>query len=208
MQIASAMVACTFLSAPLMFVSAKMVTLTHLDPKNYIGDLDSFVFNLSIVGLISTVSFEFLFSSLRVPNLTILIAVVGHWSLPVEQEVEEDPALLHYVPGYIAVSRFPGCATMVSTGLLRSTLASLPAVRVDGFGCVRITFVDGSYGAVSVPPAQEEPLLCTAVANVLCCRWLGNTKRHCRLAPRYRWYRERRRSQIGSQLSVWQRARA
>ena len=54
MQIASAMVACTFLSAPLMFVSAKMVTLTHLDPKNYIGDLDSFVFNLSIVGLIST----------------------------------------------------------------------------------------------------------------------------------------------------------
>lgn len=35
-QIASAMVACTFVSAPLMFVSAKMITLQKLDPKGYI----------------------------------------------------------------------------------------------------------------------------------------------------------------------------
>ena len=132
MQIASAMVACTFLSAPLMFVSAKMVTLTHLDPKNYIGDLDSFVFNLSIVGLISTVSFEFLFSSLRVPNLTILIAVVGHWSLPVEQEVEEDPALLHYVPGYIAGTDTSTSFIQISYCLDNGELMAIDKILTNG----------------------------------------------------------------------------
>ena len=53
--IASAMVACTFLSAPLMFISAKMLTLTNLNPSNYISDLDSFLFDISIVSLIATV---------------------------------------------------------------------------------------------------------------------------------------------------------
>ena len=36
------------------FVSAKMVTLTNLNPINYISELDSFLFNVSIVGLVST----------------------------------------------------------------------------------------------------------------------------------------------------------
>jgi len=53
--IASAMVACTFLSAPLMFISAKMVTLNDLNPMNYINELDSFLFNISIISLISTI---------------------------------------------------------------------------------------------------------------------------------------------------------
>ncbi|XP_065335026.1 lysosomal cholesterol signaling protein [Cloeon dipterum] len=49
--IASAMVACTFISAPLMFVSARMVTLTKLDPSDYLPELDTFVFRISIAGL-------------------------------------------------------------------------------------------------------------------------------------------------------------
>ena len=37
-----------------MFVSAKMVTLTVLDPTKYLGELESFIFNVSIIGLVST----------------------------------------------------------------------------------------------------------------------------------------------------------
>lgn len=53
--VASSMVACTFLSAPLMFISAKMLTLRNLNPSNYIKDLDAFLLNISIVSLIATV---------------------------------------------------------------------------------------------------------------------------------------------------------
>lgn len=52
-QIASAMVACTFISAPLMFVSAKMITLTNTNPSEYIKQLDSFTLDISIVAIIA-----------------------------------------------------------------------------------------------------------------------------------------------------------
>lgn len=55
---ASAMVACTFLSAPLMFVSAKMVTLVKINPLDYVKELESVLFNVSIIGLICTVRFS------------------------------------------------------------------------------------------------------------------------------------------------------
>ena len=55
--VASAMVACTFLSAPLMFISAKMLTLRNLHPSNYIQELDSFLFKISIVSIVATVRF-------------------------------------------------------------------------------------------------------------------------------------------------------
>ena len=47
------MVACTFISAPLMFVSAKMITLTKTDPSEYIKQLDSFTLDVSIVATIT-----------------------------------------------------------------------------------------------------------------------------------------------------------
>lgn len=53
-QIAGSMVACTFLSAPFMFVSAKMITLTN--PSNYVTELDVFLFNMSMLGLAALVS--------------------------------------------------------------------------------------------------------------------------------------------------------
>lgn len=51
------MVVCTFISAPLMFVSARMVTLTKLNPADYLPELDAFVFNVSIAGSVFCVSF-------------------------------------------------------------------------------------------------------------------------------------------------------
>jgi len=50
------MVACTFISAPLMFVSARMITLTKLDPSDYLPELDTFVFRISIAGTVFSVS--------------------------------------------------------------------------------------------------------------------------------------------------------
>lgn len=50
------MVACTFLSAPLMFVSAKMVTLVKINPLDYVKELESILFNVSIIGLVCAVS--------------------------------------------------------------------------------------------------------------------------------------------------------
>lgn len=47
---ASSMVICTFVSAPMMFVSAKMISIT----KNYVEQLKNFGFHLSIVALVAT----------------------------------------------------------------------------------------------------------------------------------------------------------
>lgn len=51
--IASAMVACTFLSAPLMFVSAKLIDAvsTGVSPKNYAYQLNIFSFDVSIASI-------------------------------------------------------------------------------------------------------------------------------------------------------------
>ncbi|XP_066995433.2 lysosomal cholesterol signaling protein isoform X2 [Anabrus simplex] len=92
--IASSMVACTFLSAPLMFVSAKMITVNKMDPCNYLEELDSFAFDVSIVGIIVCVWLLCMFfcskSFKRIPHratfcliISQLIGCVGVvlWSL-------------------------------------------------------------------------------------------------------------------------------
>ncbi|KAH8415724.1 hypothetical protein KR222_010760 [Zaprionus bogoriensis] len=48
--IARSMVLCTFISAPLMFISAKMISLTNLKPLDYLHELDAFSFDISIAG--------------------------------------------------------------------------------------------------------------------------------------------------------------
>ncbi|KAF5286565.1 hypothetical protein FQA39_LY16248 [Lamprigera yunnana] len=63
--IASAMVACTFISAPLMFVSAKMITLTNTDPSDYITKLDAFTFDVSIAGSVACIWVIFVFGITR-----------------------------------------------------------------------------------------------------------------------------------------------
>lgn len=45
------MVACTFVSAPLMFVSAKMISITNLNPKDYLIEYIDGAFDLSITSI-------------------------------------------------------------------------------------------------------------------------------------------------------------
>lgn len=59
MKVASAMVACTFISAPLTFVSARMVSLSSANPADYVQLLDGFLLPVAIIGLISTVTPHF-----------------------------------------------------------------------------------------------------------------------------------------------------
>ena len=50
---ASAITASTFIAAPLMFVTAKLLTLMNMDPSKYIDQLDIFLLDISIVGLLA-----------------------------------------------------------------------------------------------------------------------------------------------------------
>ncbi|XP_054266157.1 integral membrane protein GPR155 isoform X2 [Macrosteles quadrilineatus] len=53
--IACAMVACTFLSAPLMFASAKMVIASNLDPDQFMKTLSLFEFDISVVASLAAI---------------------------------------------------------------------------------------------------------------------------------------------------------
>lgn len=55
-QIASAMVVCTFVSAPLMFVSAKMISLATMLPPDFVKQLNAFAFDVTIASGIACVS--------------------------------------------------------------------------------------------------------------------------------------------------------
>lgn len=59
--IAKSMVACTFVSGPLMFISAKMISLTNLKPADYLNELDRFAFEISILSIIACVWIILLF---------------------------------------------------------------------------------------------------------------------------------------------------
>lgn len=63
--IASAMVMSTFVSAPIMFISAKLLSVTDINPDHYIAELDSFLFNVSIIGLLASVWVCFVFLTTR-----------------------------------------------------------------------------------------------------------------------------------------------
>ncbi|XP_021697452.1 integral membrane protein GPR155 [Aedes aegypti] len=63
--IANSMVASTFISAPLMFISAKMITITNLNPSDYLNELDKFAFDISIVAMCCSVWMLVLFTLTR-----------------------------------------------------------------------------------------------------------------------------------------------
>lgn len=56
------MVACTFVSAPLMFISAKMISITNLKPIDYLKELDGFSFDLSVAAICAAIFVLLLFA--------------------------------------------------------------------------------------------------------------------------------------------------
>lgn len=63
-QIATGMVLCTFLSAPLMFVSAKMMTVVVSSEMDYKSMLLGTSFDLSLISIVANVSLHLNISSL------------------------------------------------------------------------------------------------------------------------------------------------
>lgn len=55
------MVACTFLSAPLMFISAKMIAASNTNPDKTDHLLDVYEFDISALSLVGGVSTNILF---------------------------------------------------------------------------------------------------------------------------------------------------
>ena len=77
---AAAMVACTLFAAPIMFVSARLLSLTNVNPADYIAQLDTFLFDISAVGLVAAVWVVFVLTVTkkveRVPHfMTCALAV-------------------------------------------------------------------------------------------------------------------------------------
>ena len=56
MQVTSGMVLSTFLSAPIMYVSAWLLTIPGMDPKLLMESLRNVSFDISIVSLVALVS--------------------------------------------------------------------------------------------------------------------------------------------------------
>lgn len=80
--IASAMVACTFLSAPLMFVSARMVTVSNLNPVEFLATLHKFEYDVSFVTAFASVWLLVMFIIDRkyqlLPNRMVMFLVLSN----------------------------------------------------------------------------------------------------------------------------------
>lgn len=50
--IASSMVACTFISGPIIFISSKMISLTNLQPSDFFPELEAFSFDICVIGIL------------------------------------------------------------------------------------------------------------------------------------------------------------
>ncbi len=78
---ATSMVACTFVAAPIMFISARLLSLKRIDPLDYIEQLDRFLLDVSIVGLMLSVWVSLCFvitkKYLRVPHVVTLALSVS-----------------------------------------------------------------------------------------------------------------------------------
>ena len=48
-MIAGTITASTFIAAPLMFISAKLLMINNLDPADYIQEIDIFLFDIRLV---------------------------------------------------------------------------------------------------------------------------------------------------------------
>lgn len=55
LQVTSGMVISTFLSAPIMYVSAWLLTIPLMDPTPLVTELENVSFNISIVSLVALV---------------------------------------------------------------------------------------------------------------------------------------------------------
>lgn len=88
------MVACTFISAPLMFVSAKMITITTCNPSEYVNQLDELTLDVSILGVMACIWVVVVFiltkKVSKIPHKITTCLVVSHVSFLENYEQDMD----------------------------------------------------------------------------------------------------------------------
>lgn len=55
------MVACTFISGPIIFISSKMISLTNLQPSDFFPELERFSFDVCVIGILMSIATLILF---------------------------------------------------------------------------------------------------------------------------------------------------
>ena len=79
--LATALVACTFISAPIMFISARLLSIKSVNPGDYIQDLDNFLLDISIVSLFACLWVIFVLINSKkwkeMPHLVTLLLTVS-----------------------------------------------------------------------------------------------------------------------------------
>ena len=79
-MVANSMVFSTAIAAPIMFISAKLLSITDLNPQDYMSELDQFLLDVSVIGLFAAAWVAFVLGvtrkALRVPYfVTTALAV-------------------------------------------------------------------------------------------------------------------------------------
>lgn len=96
--IASSMVACTFVSGPIIFISSKMISLTNLNPNDYDHELESFAFDISVVGI-----------------------VLGFWTICLFVAAKKHKKLPHRITCCLLISQMIECVGVILWSYTEST---------------------------------------------------------------------------------------
>lgn len=65
------MVACTFISGPIIYISSKMISLTNLHPSDFFPELEHFSFDICVLGILMSVA-----------TLTLFLVTKKHQKMP------------------------------------------------------------------------------------------------------------------------------
>ncbi|CAG0916670.1 unnamed protein product [Notodromas monacha] len=160
-MIASAMVIGTFLSAMVMFVSAKMVTLTNVLPDDYMDQLNVFLLNVAIFGIIASVGVIGIFTVTRkwrkMPHFVTFCLVISQ-----------------------VVDRLYWGDHVVSSGL-HGSLEIVPAIFRLFVRRIFITDLDRASGDQLVASTLEEFDRCAQISEIFSDRRLPGVIASCLL---------------------------
>ncbi|XP_076362014.1 lysosomal cholesterol signaling protein-like isoform X3 [Tachypleus tridentatus] len=151
-MLASTMVVCTFLSGPLMFISAKMITLNFTGVLSYAGHLNNTLFYISIIGVLvcTWVAILFLLSGRwkRAPHMVTFCLVISQavisagvlmWSAVNNNTISSTVFQVAMITGGQLASRFWTAILAISLVLLQRYTATnlsklIPYSLAFGFG--------------------------------------------------------------------------
>lgn len=162
------MVACTFVSAPLMFVSAKMISITNLNPKDYLIEYISGAFDLSVTAICAACFVLLLFivtkKFKRLPHritCSLLVAqIIASIGVILWSRMEQDTSWKRYLQfSFLAIGQY---SSRLWTAFLAITLLFLNSRSLCFALKLWPYFVALGYGI----PALITLILCLVDSNI------------------------------------------